>query len=106
MQTEQKPGLRGVLRLIVIFTLSLPFLLQVKYGTNTSTNRRLRAVRLRRLLVRLGPTFIKIGQALANRPDLVPYEYLKELERLQDDVPALRRLSRAEFCAARSLQRS
>lgn len=88
MRTEEKAGLRGVLRLVVILALALPFLLQIRFGANTSTARRLRAVKLRRLLVRLGPTFIKIGQALANRPDLVPYEYLKELERLQDDVPA------------------
>ena len=44
-------------------------------------------VRLRRTLERLGPTFIKFGQVLSVRPDLVPKEYSKELEKLQDSVP-------------------
>src|SRR5688572_19002044 len=34
----------------------------------------------------LGPSFVKIGQTLSTRPDLVPPEYLQELSRLQDDV--------------------
>lgn len=34
----------------------------------------------------LGPTFIKIGQALSTRPDMVPHAYLVALERIQDDV--------------------
>ncbi|HET6603047.1 MAG TPA: AarF/UbiB family protein [Xanthomonadaceae bacterium] len=34
----------------------------------------------------LGPTFVKIGQALSTRPDLVPAAYLSALERMQDDV--------------------
>lgn len=41
---------------------------------------------LRRLLERLGPTFIKLGQFLALRPDLIPREYTDELLRLLDDV--------------------
>jgi predicted unusual protein kinase regulating ubiquinone biosynthesis (AarF/ABC1/UbiB family) len=39
-------------------------------------------------LVRLGPTFIKIGQALGTRADLLPLSYVKELSTLQDQVPA------------------
>ncbi len=34
----------------------------------------------------LGPTFIKIGQSLSTRPDMVPPAYLKALQRMQDDV--------------------
>ncbi len=34
----------------------------------------------------LGPTFVKIGQSLSTRPDMVPPEYLAALERMQDDV--------------------
>ena len=43
-------------------------------------------VMLRKTLERLGPTFIKLGQLLSVRPDLVPKEYAKELEKLQDKV--------------------
>jgi len=37
-------------------------------------------------LERLGPTFVKLGQLLASRPDLLPPKYLKALARLQDKV--------------------
>jgi predicted unusual protein kinase regulating ubiquinone biosynthesis (AarF/ABC1/UbiB family) len=43
---------------------------------------------LRESLIGLGPTFIKIGQALGTRADLLPLEYVKELATLQDQVPA------------------
>ncbi|HLG23996.1 MAG TPA: AarF/ABC1/UbiB kinase family protein [Candidatus Nanoarchaeia archaeon] len=44
-------------------------------------------VMLRKTLERLGPAFIKFGQLLSVRPDLIPKEYCKELEKLQDKVP-------------------
>jgi predicted unusual protein kinase regulating ubiquinone biosynthesis (AarF/ABC1/UbiB family) len=50
-------------------------------------NDRRRAVQLRELLTRLGPAYIKIGQALSTRPDLVPPVYLEELTKLQDQLP-------------------
>jgi len=46
------------------------------------------AVWLSQSLIGLGPTFIKIGQALGTRADLLPLAYVKELSTLQDQVPA------------------
>lgn len=46
-----------------------------------------RAERLRMALEELGPTFIKMGQILSTRPDLLPVEFIHELAKLQDDVP-------------------
>lgn len=45
------------------------------------------AARLREVLIALGPTFVKLGQALSTRPDLLPPEFITELEKLQDTVP-------------------
>jgi predicted unusual protein kinase regulating ubiquinone biosynthesis (AarF/ABC1/UbiB family) len=45
------------------------------------------AVWLNRSLIKLGPTFIKIGQSLGTRADLLPLAYVKELSLLQDRVP-------------------
>jgi len=46
-----------------------------------------RATELRQLLTRLGPTFIKVGQALSTRPDLIRKDFLEELTKLQDQLP-------------------
>ncbi len=43
--------------------------------------------RLRMALEELGPTFVKLGQVLSTRPDLLPPAYIAELARLQDTVP-------------------
>ncbi len=50
-------------------------------------NRPKRASELRCLLTRLGPTFIKVGQALSTRPDLIRPDFLEELIKLQDQLP-------------------
>jgi len=46
------------------------------------------ALHLRLALEELGPTFIKFGQILSTRPDLLPAPYLAELAKLQDAAPA------------------
>ncbi|GAB4836898.1 Protein ACTIVITY OF BC1 COMPLEX KINASE 1, chloroplastic [Ancistrocladus abbreviatus] len=46
-----------------------------------------RARQLRNLLCNLGPSFIKAGQVLASRPDIIREDYMNELCILQDDVP-------------------
>jgi len=42
---------------------------------------------LRVALEELGPAFVKLGQLLSTRPDFLPAEYIKEFEKLQNDVP-------------------
>lgn len=54
---------------------------------NTEVNKNLRANQLREILTQLGPTFIKVGQSLSTRPDLVKKEFLEELIKLQDQLP-------------------
>ena len=44
------------------------------------------AVGFRKRLVELGPAYVKLGQLLSTRPDLLPGTYIQELEKLQDDV--------------------
>lgn len=48
---------------------------------------RSRAERLRSSMLSLGPTFIKLGQVLSTRPDVLPPAYTEEFASLQDDVP-------------------
>ncbi len=66
-----------------IFLIFQDFCLQKK----SSFQRQKRARWLVLKLIQLGPTFIKIGQALSTRPDLIPLEYVEEFSQLQDRVP-------------------
>jgi predicted unusual protein kinase regulating ubiquinone biosynthesis (AarF/ABC1/UbiB family) len=59
-----------------------------KKTNSTKENLSKRAVQIRKLLTKLGPAYIKIGQALSTRPDLVPPQFLEELAELQDNIPA------------------
>jgi len=51
------------------------------------TQARYRAKQLTNLLVELGPAFVKAGQALSTRPDIIPVVLLEELSQLQDQLP-------------------
>lgn len=53
-----------------------------------AARRRRQAVWIRESLLELGPTFIKVGQLFSTRADLFPTEYVEELSKLQDKVPA------------------
>jgi ubiquinone biosynthesis protein len=48
-----------------------------------------KAILFRKRLVELGPAYIKLGQVLSTRPDLIPETYVRELEKLQDEVPPI-----------------
>lgn len=58
-----------------------------KWTQKTEQNKHKRATELRQMLTRLGPTFIKVGQALSTRPDLIRRSFLDELIKLQDQLP-------------------
>ena len=55
---------------------------------NSIIKQKKRARQLIRILTKLGPAYIKIGQALSTRPDVVPPSYLEELTTLQDKIPS------------------
>lgn len=53
-----------------------------------TARRRAQAIWIRETFLDLGPTFIKVGQLFSTRADLFPVEYVEELSKLQDRVPA------------------
>ncbi|WP_414545019.1 ABC1 kinase family protein [Nostoc sp. CCY0012] len=78
-------------RILKIIWYFAGFILSLKWDEwqdQIELNKGKRAIQLRELLTRLGPTFIKVGQALSTRPDLVRKDFLEELIKLQDQLPA------------------
>ncbi|WP_096608302.1 AarF/UbiB family protein [Calothrix sp. NIES-2100] len=78
-------------RLLRIIWFFAGFIISLKWDewqNQVEQNKRKRATQLRELLTRLGPTFIKVGQALSTRPDLIRKDFLEELIKLQDQLPA------------------
>ena len=57
--------------------------------TTVEGDTRVKATAFRERLVELGPAYIKLGQVLSTRPDLLPKPYIEELVHLQDDVPPM-----------------
>lgn len=80
-------GLFRSLKIIFYFGF---FMLQLqidKWSNLQEYNKQKRAEQLREILTQLGPTFIKVGQALSTRPDLIRKDFLEELIKLQDQLP-------------------
>jgi predicted unusual protein kinase regulating ubiquinone biosynthesis (AarF/ABC1/UbiB family) len=77
-------------RLFSVFWTFFFFISQLWWDRQTGRlerNQGKRAIRLREIITDLGPAYIKVGQALSTRPDLIPPRYLEELAQLQDQLP-------------------
>jgi predicted unusual protein kinase regulating ubiquinone biosynthesis (AarF/ABC1/UbiB family) len=75
-------------RCIVIFVPLIWLFLRLRLKSKASAKELKKlAIESRKLLTRLGPAFIKIGQALSTRPDIVPPVFMDELAELQDQLP-------------------
>jgi predicted unusual protein kinase regulating ubiquinone biosynthesis (AarF/ABC1/UbiB family) len=83
-----KRPLKILLRLVTVFWLFAGYGLGLLWDRLTGQqNERQRAIHLRQTLTKLGPAYIKIGQALSTRPDLVSPIFIEELVKLQDQLP-------------------
>ena len=84
-QVIKKYGLQDLLDNLSLSS-SARLAVKVVFGkSNKQTTEQ--SVRIRKALEELGPVFIKLGQALSTRPDLLPIEVALELSKLQDQVP-------------------
>ena len=77
----------GFMRLVRVLYVGLRFRLYRFFPKFSSGPDQTRAVRLREALETLGPIFVKFGQLLSTRRDLLPEDLADELARLQDKVP-------------------
>lgn len=78
-------------RLINIFWIASGYVLGLLWDRATGrqkVNEQKRAEGLRVMLTRLGPAYIKVGQALSTRPDLISPAAMAEMVKLQDQLPA------------------
>jgi predicted unusual protein kinase regulating ubiquinone biosynthesis (AarF/ABC1/UbiB family) len=80
-------AIRRAFTVIWCFTTFVLGLKWDEWRGRSEENKFKRASQLRQILTRLGPTFIKVGQALSTRPDLVRKDFLDELVKLQDQLP-------------------
>ncbi len=77
-------------RLMTLVGAFLGFIFALKWdqiANQVEARQAQRAAQLRQLLTDLGPTYIKVGQALSTRPDLIRKDFLEELTKLQDRLP-------------------
>ena len=75
------------LKILFYFTsFFLGWQMDISMGKSEGTQQE-RAAQIRRILTDLGPTYIKVGQALSTRPDLIRQDFLEELIKLQDQLP-------------------
>lgn len=74
----------GFRRVIIDSGLSSFFDLKKVHSGEVTSNHLPKAVRIRMAMEELGPTFIKLGQILSTRPDLIPPEWTEEFKKLQD----------------------
>ncbi|MDJ1175900.1 ABC1 kinase family protein [Roseofilum capinflatum] len=81
---------QSLYRIVTVVGAFLGFIFSLQWdqlSNQTEQNRPKRATQLRELLTHLGPTYIKVGQALSTRPDLIRKDFLEELTKLQDRLP-------------------
>ncbi len=81
---------RILFRLVEIFWVATGYIMGLLLDRLTGRqkiNEKKRAVGLRVMLTRLGPAYIKVGQALSTRPDLVSPSTMAEMVKLQDQLP-------------------
>ncbi|WP_017294374.1 ABC1 kinase family protein [Geminocystis herdmanii] len=81
-------GIFRSLKIILYFGIFIIQLTLDKWFHQEQKNKQKRAEKLRKILTKLGPTFIKVGQALSTRPDLIRKDFLEELIKLQDQLPS------------------
>lgn len=86
-QATRSPWRRQAQIIRFLLGLALGVLWQSWGGRPSSLRRQRQAERVVKGLLHLGPTFIKIGQSLSTRADLLPREYIQALSQLQDQVP-------------------
>lgn len=88
----QKTKYTPLARQIDVFTAAAEWMFYLWWDNifqkNSTEHKKYRAAWLVHIMLELGPTFIKIGQALSTRADLLPLEYVQEFAKLQDKVPA------------------
>lgn len=86
---SKRPWL-AIWRTVTIIRYFVGFMLGLKWDewqNRVEQNKLKRATQLREILTKLGPTYIKVGQALSTRPDLIRKDFLDELIKLQDQLP-------------------